>query len=267
MNIAHEHAWRTYDAIEERLTRVVTARMVELATPREGLHAIDLACGRGTPAIDIARQVGPSGTVLGVDLSNVVLEIARERATASKLLNVSFRTGDAEKLSGIASDAFDVATSRWGLSYMRSPKNALAEARRVLRPGATIVIAVWAEPERVPWASVPRNVLGRYCEIPTIDPESPGAFRYADTSRLERDLRAAGFAIEHVEEMTTAVIEAPNPEGIVQWVHDLGFARVAKNLGPEQTRAWEAALLRELEHHRVGEAIQLGGVTRLVVAR
>lgn len=262
-----ESAWRKYDELERRLTSAVSDRMLDLARLMPGMRVIDVACGRGEPALGAAKRVGPGGAVLGFDLSEVVLAIAQERAIAEKVSNASFRALNAESLVGLPDSSFDAATSRWGLMYIQSPSRALAELRRVLRPEAPLVIAVWAEPERVPWASLPRRAMGQFCEMPPPDADAPGACRYANMSRLERDLRGARFEIEHVEEMTTSVIEAPNPEGILRWVHDLGFARLASHLSEAQALAWQKDLLLQLEGHRAGDVVRLGGVTRLVVAR
>jgi SAM-dependent methyltransferase len=151
--------------------------------------------------------------------------------------------------------------------FMQTPVAALASARRVLKPGGALVAAFWAEPDRVPWSTLPRRVLARYRDVPAIDPDAPGVFRYADPSRIARDFEEAGFAIEHTEEIDIPVIEAATAAGIVAWVRDLGIARLANDLPPNQQLAWEAELAQELEQLRKGATIRLGGITRLVVAR
>jgi hypothetical protein len=130
-----------------------------------------------------------------------------------------------------------------------------------------LVAAFWAEPERVPWATLPRRVLSRYRDLPSIDPNAPGAFRYADPSRIERDFAQGGFAIKHIEEVAVPVIEAATGAGIVAWVRDIGLGQLATDLPEDQQAAWEAELAHEVEQLRVGRMIRLGGVTRLVVGR
>ncbi len=266
-SLAVDEAWRKYDAVESRLTASVSERMLDLADLRPGMRVIDLASGRGEPCVRAAQRVGPLGSVLGVDISEPVLAIARERARHEGISNIELRVADAELLDGVTDGSFDVATARWGLMCMRSPVSALASTRRVLRPGGVLVAAFWAEPERVPWATVPRRVLGRHYDVPRIDPDAPGAFRYADRSRIVRDFALAGFAMEHIEEIDVPVIEADAGAGIVAWVRDLGFARMASERPGDQTAAWEAELAHDVERFRVGGVIRLGGVTRLVVGR
>lgn len=260
-------AWRKYDEVETRLTAFVSERMLDLAKLRPGMRVIDLASGRGEPSLRAAKRVGPLDSVLGFDLSEPVLAIARERARNEEISNIELRQGDAESLEGVADGAFDVALARWGLMYMRAPVSALASTRRVLEPRGVLVAAFWAEPERVPWATLPRRVLDRYCDLPLLDREAPGAFRYADPAHIARDFATAGFTIEDQEELEVPVIESEDAAGIVAWVRDLGFARLASDLSDDREAAWEAELAHELEQLRVGNTIRLGGITRLVVGR
>ena len=73
-----EEIWRQYDAIESRLTAPLSERMLDLAGLQRGMHVLDLATGRGEPALRAASRVGSQGSVLGVDLSGAMLRMARE---------------------------------------------------------------------------------------------------------------------------------------------------------------------------------------------
>ena len=254
--------WTKYDAIEARLTAPVSERMLDLAGVEPGLHVLDLATGRGEPAVRAARRVGPSGRVLGTDVSAEMLAFARAAGAGTAL---ALRVLDAQSGEGLEAGSFDVVTSRWGLMYFPEPVRALDHARRALKAGGVLVAALWAEPERVAWATFTRRVLARYCVVPPLDLAQPGACRYASRATIERDF--ADFRIEHVEEMFIPVIEADTAAGLAAWCIDLGFARLASDLPDAERAAFEADLLREAESLRRGASYQLGGVTRLVVAR
>ncbi|MBF5042148.1 methyltransferase domain-containing protein [Aggregicoccus sp. 17bor-14] len=261
-------AWRQYDELEARLTRPVSERMLELARLTEGMHVLDVACGRGEPALPAAHRVGPQGRVLGVDLIEGMLPMARERAAREGLTNVEFRAADAESLQ--LPERFDVATVRWGLMYMAAPERALQSIHRALKPGGALVIASWAEPERVPYAVLPRQVLARFRDVPPLPSEdAPGAFRYADPARLTAALERTGFHVEASEELEVPVVEAPDAAGILTWLRTLNgpVVKLAAELPEPQRRAWEDALCAELEKSRRGDRVTLGGVTRLTLAR
>ncbi|HEY2514041.1 MAG TPA: methyltransferase domain-containing protein [Polyangiaceae bacterium] len=262
--------WRVYDEVEARLSAPLSERMLDLAGLRPGMRVLDLAAGRGEPAVRGAKRVAPNGSVLGIDVAESVLAIGRERAAREGVTNLELCVGDAEALAGVTDESFDAATARWGLMYMGAPVTALASARRALRPGGVLMAAFWAEPARVAWAAMPRKILARFRQVPSLeppDPNAPGAFRYAARDTIERDLQAAGFAVEHVEEMDVPVIEAPDGAGIVAWVRDLGLVKEALELSDADYAAWERGIAEEAEKGRVGDVVQVGGVSRVVVAR
>ena len=262
-------AWRHYDEMESRLTRPVSERMLELAGVVAGMHVLDLACGRGEPALPAAHRVGPTGRVLGVDLVEGMLQIARERASLEGLTQVEFQVGDVEALQ-VGERCFDVATVRWGLMYMRAPERALLAIHRALKPGAALAIASWAEPARVPYFSLPRQLLERYRALPPLPgSDAPGTFRNADSAELEAGLRRCGFRVEKSEEMEIPVVEARDGAGIVNWIRQMGGAlsKLVAEMPKHHQEAWEGDIAAAMEEHRVGESVYLGGVSRLTLAR
>jgi len=264
--LTEEEIWRTYDGVEQRLTAPVSERMIDLAELRPGRRVLDLATGRGEPAVRAAHRVGPTGEVLGVDLSEEMLQMAGERAAREGLSNLDLRAMNAELLAGVPTGHFHATLSRWGLMYFDSPVAALSAARRAMVSGGIFVAAVWAETERVPYFTLPRRVLEKFVSLPPIDFEAPGTFHYADTGRLHRDFAAAGFTIEHVEEREVAVMEAQTGAALVAWTRAFGLTRLLNDLPEQIQQAWEAELVNETEPLRKDGPVRLGGVTRIVVA-
>jgi SAM-dependent methyltransferase len=119
---AAQQIWRKYDGMERRLSASITRRMLDLAGLSPGMRVLDVATGRGEPAIPAAHRVAPSGSVLGVDVSGAMLELARERADAENVTNLELRIENAESLNGVPSAHFDAALARWGLMYFSSPR-------------------------------------------------------------------------------------------------------------------------------------------------
>lgn len=251
--------------MEARLSRPLSDRMLELARVSEGLHALDVACGRGEPAIPAAKRVGPQGRVLAIDREPGVLQMARENAAREALQNIEFRVADAESFE-TGGERFDVATVRWALMYMRHPERALLSIHRALKPGGALVIASWVEAD---WAVLPRKALSLFCELPPIDTSTPGIFRHADAAQLNGLLQRTGFAVEGAEERQVPIVEAPDARGIITWVRQLGGVVMDRlnELTPDQQQDWDRELSAELERHRVGDRVVVGGVTRITLAR
>jgi ubiquinone/menaquinone biosynthesis C-methylase UbiE len=264
-----EGIWRRYDAIESRLTAPLSERMLDLAGLGPGMRVLDLATGRGEPALRAARRVGSHGSVLGIDVLDAMLRMAREAADRDGLTNLDLRVGNAELLEDIPRDHFHAATVRWGLMYMAAPIAALASTRRALASDGVLVAALWTEPERASFFTLPRRLLEHYRPLPLLDPDAPGTFRYADLERAARDFEQAGFTLDHVEDMEVAVFEAETGWEVVAWVRALGsgLEQLLTDMPENEQRAWEEELAGELERSRTGGLIRLGGVTRIVRAR
>jgi ubiquinone/menaquinone biosynthesis C-methylase UbiE len=262
-----EAIWRAYDETEARLAAPVSERMVTLAGLRPGMNVLDLATGRGEPAILAAKTVAPRGSVIGIDVAASMLDMARERAAREGVTNLDLRVGNAESLEGITNAHFDATLARWGLMYMADPVAALEAARRSMVPKGMLVAAFWAEPERVSYFSLPRRSLEKYSAPVPIDFYAPGTFYYADVARIERDLTVAGFAIETIEEMDVAVMEAATGDALVAWVRAFGMTRLLNGLPEETQAAWARDFIADAEPLRRDGFVRLGGVTRIVAAR
>ncbi len=260
--------WRRYDADERRLTAPVSARLLDLAGLHPGQQVLDIATGRGEPAVAAAGRVVPGGAVLGTDRSGEMLQFARERADEAGVANLALKVADAETLDGVPDHAFDVALCRWGLMYVGRPRAALAAIAQRLKPGGVLAVAVWVTPERVSYWSMPRDVLARHVALPPVDETLPGPFHYADAARLRADLASAGFAVTHEEDVATAVMEAATPAGLIAWCDAFGLGRLLEAHPAAVREAWERDMAAEAEKRRDADGLyRLGGVTRLVVAR
>ena len=110
---------------------------------KPGDAALDLACGTGSLTRELAKVVGPAGSVLGVDFSPEMLRTAEARPVP----NVEYTLGDATDLSGVPSDAFDAATIAYGARNIPDLDALFAEMARVLGPGGRAVCLEIARPE------------------------------------------------------------------------------------------------------------------------
>ncbi len=127
-----------------RKWKLATARLAQVPP---GGRAVDVCCGTGDLALLLARSVGPRGRVVGIDISEEMLRVARRKAAAARLGRVvEFALGDAEAL-GLPDAAFDGATVGFGIRNTIHPETALRELHRVLRPGAHLAVLEFSTPQ------------------------------------------------------------------------------------------------------------------------
>jgi len=164
------------------------SRLLDCAWPMRGERVLDVACGTGLVSIAAATSVRPEGHVIGVDISERMIDRARIRAKDRNVSNVSFERMGAENLD-LPDAAFDVVLCSLGLMYVPDPARALQEMARVLRPGGRVAMAVWGERERCGWSSV----------FPIVNAETasdvcPLFFSLGAEGVLAGECAAAGFA-------------------------------------------------------------------------
>jgi len=118
-----------------------------------GDTVLDLCCGAGGSALPAARAVGPTGSVLGLDLAEPLLALARQRAANLALRNVSFRPCDATA-SGFETGLFDAVVCVFGVFFAADMPAFVAEMWRLVRPGGTLAITTWGPDWCEPASSV-----------------------------------------------------------------------------------------------------------------
>jgi len=142
-----------YDLMNTAMTAGMHHRWRQRAADRAELGpgdaALDVCCGTGDLAIELAARVGPEGTVVGCDFSEPMLELARRKAGDRELSQVRFEWADALELP-YPNGAFDAVTVGFGARNLADLDGGLRELARVLRPGGRLVILEITQPRRPP---------------------------------------------------------------------------------------------------------------------
>jgi SAM-dependent methyltransferase len=177
----------------ERLIRPVGEAALECAAVAPAERVIDVGCGCGQSTLELARRVGPRGAVLGIDLSEPMLGVARERARQHGLAALRLERGDAQVFA-FERGAADLVFSRFGVMFFADPAAAFANLRAALRPGGRLVFACWRALAENPWMRLPLEVVARHVALPPPPPDgAPGPFSLAEEARVRSILAGAGF--------------------------------------------------------------------------
>jgi SAM-dependent methyltransferase len=194
--------WVRYEAWLDAQIGPLGRRAMDQARIAAGEHVLDVGCGCGETTLELARRVGPEGRVLGLDVSGVMLERARQRASAAELSQVRFEQADAQVHR--FEPSFDALFSRFGVMFFASPQAAFTNLRRALRPGGRLALVCWQALQKNAWLYVPLSAAARHITLPPPPaPDAPGPFSFADPERVTRILEQAGFTgieLESVEE-------------------------------------------------------------------
>ncbi len=189
----NDERWAASWPHRERLTDTVSPYLLDAVGAQAGQRVCDIGCGGGALTTKLAVQVGVDGEAVGVDLSALLLELARERAQKADVTNVRFvqldvQTGD------LVESPFDLAVSQFGVMFFDEPTAAFSAIRSYLRPGGRFVFACWQGVERNPWhIGTALRPLMPSPPVPAPGKSPVGPFALGDDEYVGELLDAAGF--------------------------------------------------------------------------
>ena len=239
--------------------------LLERAALRPGEAVLDIATGPGTVARLAAEQVGPQGRVVGTDLSEAMIAIARAKPPSSGSVTSEYLVSPAAPLA-VEDGVFDVVTCQQGLQFFPDRAAAVREMHRALKPGGRGVAAVWREIELQPYFAAMRAALDE-C-LPREQAEPYGApFRWPKAVDMEDTFREQRFA-------NVSVVELRHPltfeGGIAQAFSALAASPIATTIAQldaeARARLW-SAVERGLTPLLVDGQVRTQMVSNLVHAR
>jgi len=241
---------------------------IEALGPREGEHILDIGCGAGASSLELAWAIDPEGSVLGVDVSEPLLALARARADKAGYAQVRFELGDAQTYP-FAPGRFNAVFSRFGVMFFADPVAAFGNIRRALRPGGRLAFVCWRAMADNPLMTLPMQAAAPLLDSPSgppPDPYAPGPFAFADGDRVRRILADAGFGDIAVNAHDQR-IGARTLDDALQTALRVGPLGRALASQPEKRDAAVSAVREALAKHAGPEGVLLPSATWIVTAR
>jgi ubiquinone/menaquinone biosynthesis C-methylase UbiE len=187
------HAWVSQQAVISDVFTSVTSVSLDAAAAKLGEHVIDIGCGTGDTLLAFAKVVGPSGAVLGVDVSTPMLDFAKHRAVEATLSNAAFALADATNYAFEPRWA-DLVYSRFGVMFFDDPIRAFTNIRSGMKAGGRLVFVCFRTMPESPWFRVPIEAARPHVPPqPPVDPLAPGMFSLGRQERVAGILTEAGF--------------------------------------------------------------------------
>ena len=229
-----------------------SAKVFPTLALREGDKVVDAGCGFGDTAIQLARLVGPNGSVLAVDCCDGFLEYGRRDAKAGGITNVTFLQADVQTCP--FNPVHDFCFSRFGTQFFENPVAGLRNMRASLRAGGTMTMIVWRGIKDNPWLGHAKEIVLQYLPPPGENAQTcgPGPFSMADPGVVTRQLEIAGYEAIGFERVDAQVFVGRDLDDAVAFQLAIGPAgEVYREAGDqaerrrgEITEALKAALAR-----------------------
>ncbi|WP_428117811.1 class I SAM-dependent methyltransferase [Candidatus Poriferisodalis sp.] len=241
------------ERLDAQLAHIGVAAMDAVDGLPSAARVLDVGCGCGQTSLQWSERV--SGSVLGVDISEPLVEVARRRAAEHsaaypEAAPISFAVADAQTadIAGLATESaadngsfagFDVVFSRLGVMFFADSVAAFVNLRSATRPGGQLSFVCWQRARNNPWlVSVNKAVLG-IVEMPSSDGPAVDPFAFADPDHVQGILGAAGWSDIAIEPHDTELVFSGGGtlEETVDFAMDLGIARRALAGHPPEVHA------------------------------
>ena len=250
----------------------VTAVAIEAASPHEGEQVLDVGCGCGASVLALAQWVGSTGHVLGIDISEVMLDVARERIATGKVETVDLALADAA-VEAFDPGSIDLVFSRFGVMFFDQPPAAFANIRRALKPEGRLAFVCWRPYTDNPFFSVPLWAAKPHLAVEDdvkADPDAPGPFAFADPDRVRSILMQAGYGEVSIEpaDIMLPLAGAGELDEATRFIVQIGpVARALSGVDADRRQAAEAAVKDALMPYDGADGIKMPARIWVVTAR
>lgn len=260
--------WVTEQARIDRLMADVTEAALTAAAPMPGEIVLDVGCGTGTTTLRLADAVGPSGQVLGVDISEQQLGLARQRVSDAGTTRVQLVLDDAAT-HDFAPESFDLCFTRFGVMFFADPVAAFRNIRRAMKPNGRLLLAVFRSGSENPWATASVAAIRHLVPPPpALGPEDPGQFSWSDPARVRRILNGAGFRNVALTPLDLLFTLGADPTEAAEFATFIGQGARLLHGQPDETRqAARQAFEGFFKQHERPGGVSLPGALWLVSAQ
>jgi ubiquinone/menaquinone biosynthesis C-methylase UbiE len=237
----------------------------------KGDRVVDAGCGFGDTAIELARLVGPTGSVLAVDCCDGFLEYGRRDADAAGLRNVTFLDADVQTYP--FEPVHDFCFSRFGTQFFENPVAGLRNMRTSLKPGGIMTMVVWRGIKDNPWLGHAKDIVLQFLPPPGENAQTcgPGPFSMADTGVVTKQLEIAGYRDIQFEQIDAQVFVGKDLDDAAAFQLAIGPAgevyREAGKLAEQRYDEIANALKSELAKYQRSNGLMMDSSSWKVTAR
>ena len=256
-----EHADH-YDAAS---VRVMAAYLPTIGVKHDD-RVLDVGCGAGGLALDVAALC-PNGSVLGVDLSSKMLEVAAKRAAARGLSNTEFIRADAQT-HAFPDEAFDLAVSSFGCMFFEDPVVAFANIGRALKRDGRVAFIAWRPLQENAWLMGLRSALAMGRDLPFPPLEAPTPFALSNPERTASLFSDAGFTDVTSTPVDQPMVLGANTGDAYEFFKEAGIAKgLSHDLDDEQKKQGFANLRQFLADHETPDGVLVDSASWIITAR
>ncbi|HTE43827.1 MAG TPA: methyltransferase domain-containing protein [Gemmatimonadaceae bacterium] len=249
----------------DRLFKPFETLLVDAASSWPAARILDVGCGTGTTTLAIARRSSTKVHCVGVDISEPMLALARERSEREST-PATFIHADAQTYS-FESMSFDVILSRFGVMFFDDARQAFANLRRAAASDAELCFIAWRSAAENPFMTTAERAAAPFLpDLPVRRPDQPGQFAFADQDRVHALLEESGWSEIDIRPLDVECTMAE--KDLVRYLTRLGPVGRVLQETDEPTRTQIVETVRDaFEHFVHGAEVRFTAACWMVHAR
>ena len=259
--------WSENIDIVESMIAPISDRLIEKISASEGDKVLDIGCGGGITSIKLANLVGATGTVIGIDVSETILNIARSRGAG--INNLQFIHRDAAS-ARLGDNKFDIITSRFGVMFFDNPVLAFKNLHAALKPTGRMVFLCWRKIQENPSMAEPARIALEVLSPPAAtdipDPTAPGPFSLSNPAHLTTILQASGFNNIELQEVDASLPMGNIDEAIAYSMKMGPASQIIKSATGQKKEKVAAAIRKTFRKYTAHNRVKVPSATWIVSA-
>ncbi len=250
-----------------KLLAPLSEQLLGRAAATMGETVLDVGCGGGPTTIKLAEQVGDGGKVVGIDVSEMILKVAKGQSGIPA--HLSFKLCNAAS-ADLGVGIYDLIFSRFGIMFFEDPKAAFKNIRKALKADGRFVALCWRTPPENPWIARPVAAAAEILspggkEKP--DPRAPGPFAFADPDWVREILEASGFSGVNLEPLDMEMPMGKMSDAVAYMMRMGPAAAEIASAAEEQRTAIATAIRGAFAEYDTGDGIMGPCATWIISAR
>ena len=255
--------WRDHLTQMESTLATIDGPLIDALALSGPLRIAEIGAGGGGTTAKISARAEAGSVIHGYDISPHLVEAAQRRLGD----RATFTEADVGQIQPPA-EGYDRLCARFSLMFFDAPQDAFARLRRWLKPEGRFAFTLWADPSENPWATLPREIVGQYVDLPPPAPDAHGPFRYSEIEELLTLLSGAGFTDLRSEVWRGNLpvgggLDAP---GVARFALSAfsAFAEQLAEAGPEIAAEAEALLTERLRPYERAGVVRMPAAAHVV---
>ena len=237
--------WVSLESNIDKMLGPLGHHAIKILNPKSGEKILDIGCGTGSTSQSLSKLVGENGLITGIDISEPILNFAKNQLENRNIKNIDFIQEDAQTFN-LSNFNYDAIFSRFGIMFFEDPFFAFKNIKKSLNSRGRITFICWSNREENDWITLSSKVASQFLELPPKNnPREPGPFAFEEYSYIKEILTKSGWKNINIKNHKENIIVGKTLYHAAAFLSKMGPMSVPFENSNEKTKAKVIEALKE----------------------